>query len=105
MTMPHARIGGGKLGIRVEIANTGLKDMEPYKKAFSETGGFVAEVKHEDVDKFKEICGNYNVNPFFLGEVTSEPAFEVKHNGEPFVIQFLDNIQEAYLGSLAKKLK
>jgi len=105
MTMPHDRIGGGKFGLRVDIASTGSKEMKPFQKAFSETGGFVVEVKHDEVGQFKKLCGDHQTDPIFLGEVTSEPAFEIRHSGEPFVIQFLDNIQEAYLGSLAKKLK
>ncbi len=105
MTMPHDRIGGGKLGLRAEIASTGLDDLKPYQKAFSETGGFVVEVKHDDVEKFKTLCEKGGIKPIFLGQVTSDPAFEVTHNGEPLITQFLQNIQEVWMESLAKKLK
>ncbi|MBU1017501.1 phosphoribosylformylglycinamidine synthase subunit PurL [Patescibacteria group bacterium] len=105
MAMPHDRIGGGKLGMRAEIANTGSSDLKPFQKAFSETGGFVVEVKHDDVEKFKALCEKGGVKPIFLGEVTSEPAFEITHNGEPFITQFLQNIQASWMESLAKKLK
>ncbi len=105
MTMPHDRIGGGKLGVRAEIASTGSADLKPFQKAFSETGGFVVEVKHDDVESFKALCEKGDVTPIFLGEVTSDPAFEITHDGKPLITQFLQNIQESWIGSLAKKLK
>ena len=105
MTMPHARIGGGNVGVKVDIRKAGASDLPAYKKAFSETGGFVAEVKPEDAETFKKICKEYNVNPILLGEVTSEPVFEIKYDGKLFVTQSLQNIQDAWTDSLAKKLK
>ncbi len=105
MTMPHARLGGGNLGIQVDIGKAGSSDLPAYKKAFSETGGFALEVKSEDTEPFKKICKEYNVNPILLGEVISNPAFEVTHDGEPFISQTLQSIQDVWMGSLAKKLK
>ncbi len=105
MTMPHPRIGGGDLGVRADITTAGPKDMPIFKKAYSETGGFVVEVNPEDVENFRKICGDYNIEPILIGEVTSDPAFEIKHDEKPIIIQFLDNIREAWMGSLAKKLK
>ncbi len=105
MTMPHARLGGGGLGVRVEIGNVSSEKLTPSQKAFSQTGGFVVEVKHDDVENFKKLFEKSNITPIFLGEVTNEPSFEATHGGEPFVMQFLENLQESYLGSLAKKLK
>lgn len=105
MTMPHARIGGGKLGLRVEITPAGAGDLPAFKKAFSETGGFVVEVSAENESRFMEIMKKREIDPIMLGKVTPDPAFEVTHNGAPLVVQFLDDIREAWMGSLAKKLK
>ena len=105
MTMPHARIGGGNLGLRVDINQAGPSDLPAYKKVFSETGGFAVEIKPEDVEPFKKICKGYNMNPVLLGEVTSDPVFEIKHNGELLVTQSLQSIQDAWIGSLSRKLK
>ena len=105
MTMPHARIGGGDKGVKVDIGKTGPSDLKAFKKAFSETGGFVAEVKPEDVDSFMEICKHHNLSPILLGEVSTEANFEVIHSSEPFVSLPLKSIQDAWLSSLAKKLK
>ena len=105
MTMPHARTGGGKLGVRVDISKTGSAKLQAFKKAFSETGGFVVEVALKEVEAFKKLCKKHDISPIFLGEVTPEPAFEVRHNGKPLIIQFLDNLKDAWMGSLARKLK
>jgi len=101
--MPNPHHEGGKLGIRADIGKTGASKLPAFKKAFSETGGFVVEVSDEK--GFKKICERYNIKPIHLGEATPDPAFEIRNNGNPLVIQFLDNIREAWMGSLAKKLK
>jgi phosphoribosylformylglycinamidine synthase len=105
MTMPHPRSGGGEIGIRADIAGVGPKDMPVFKKAYSETGGFVVEVVPKDVEDFRKVCGDYGINPILIGEATSDPAFEIRHDDKPIIIQFLDNIREAYMESLAEKLK
>lgn len=104
MTMPHPRFGGGKLGVKADLSGTG-ESLKTYQKAFSETGGFVTEVKPENVDKFKKICENYNLSPIELGEVTSESSFAVTDDGKEVISQPLSVLQEAWLDSLAKYLK
>jgi len=105
MTMPNPHTGGGNLGLRADITQTGTDDLKVYQKAFSETGGFVVEVKPENTDAFKKQMEKYRVNPIPLGEVTADPGFEISHDGEPLITQFLSALQETWLGSLAEKLK
>ncbi len=105
MTMPHARTGGGELGLRADIGKTGAEDLPAFKKAFAETGGFVVEVKPEKDEAFSRLMSEADLKPIELGEVTPDPAFEIRYNGEPVIVQFLENLQEAWMGSLARKLK
>lgn len=104
MTMPTPRKGGGKLGMKVDLSETG-KNLRTYQKLFSQTGGFVCEVKPENIDKFKEICDNNNLSLIELGEVISESDFVVADNGKEIISQPLSVMQEAWFESLAKQLK
>ncbi|MBU0578219.1 phosphoribosylformylglycinamidine synthase subunit PurL [Patescibacteria group bacterium] len=103
MTMPHPRFGGGELGLDIDLSETG-KDLKTYQKAFAETGGFAVEVKPENVDKFKEICENYNLTPINLGTVIADSTFTVK-DGDQVISQPLSKLQDTWLNSLAKELK
>jgi phosphoribosylformylglycinamidine synthase len=104
MTMPHPRFGGGRMGVKADLSETG-KGLKTYQKLFSETGGFVCEVTSNNVDKFKEICKNYSLSPIELGEVLSESDFVVTDDGKEVISQPLSVLQKAWLESLAKQLK
>jgi phosphoribosylformylglycinamidine synthase subunit PurL len=104
MAMPNDRTGGGNLGVKVDFEKAGPRSLLPYQKAFSETGGFVVEVRPDDEQSFLRVCGKFRLDPILLGEVTQDPTFEVLHEGEPFVVQFLDEVKKAWKGGLAKML-
>lgn len=104
MSMPSARVGGGNLGIKVELSESGPRSLLPYQKAFSETGGFVVEVRPADEQEFLRVCARHRVDPIVLGQVTQDPTFQVSHGGESFVVQFLDELKKAWGGGLAKVL-
>jgi len=103
MTMPHPRNGGGELGMKVDLANIG-ENLEFHQKAFSETGGFVVEVKSENIEEFKKICDNYSLENYMIGEVTEESAFVIGDENEK-INQPLSILQDAWLNSLSKYLK
>lgn len=104
MTMPHPRKGGGKLGLKADLSEIG-KGLKSFQKLFSQTGGFVCEVKPENVEKFKEICDNNSLSMIELGEVIAESNFVITDDGKEIISQSLSILQEAWLESLAKKLK
>ena len=104
MTMPHPRNGGGKLGMKVDLSLTG-EGLNFYQKAFTQTCGFVIEVKPENTEAFKEVFAKYNVSPIELGEVINESQFIVTDANTPIISQPLDAMQDAWLNSLAKELK
>ncbi len=104
MTMPHPRKGGGKLGIKADLSEAG-KNLKTYVKLFSQTGGFVCEVKPENLDKFVTITEKYGINILEIGDVLSDSKFVVSDNGKEVVDLSLKDMQEAWLESLAKQLK
>ena len=54
---------------------------------------------------FKETCMKNQLDPILLGEVTADPGFTVNHDGESVIVQFVSNLEEAWLNGLAEKLK
>lgn len=104
MTMPHQRYAGGKLGVNVDLSDTG-KGLKTYQKAFSETGGFVVEVPSDQLVAFRQICDHYTLNPILLGGVMADSKFVVRNGGKTAIEQPLSVLQEAWLESLTKYLK
>lgn len=103
MTMPHDHLGGGKLGVQVDLKETG--DLKGYQKAFSETGGFVVEVASGSEEVFKELCQKHGISPVELGQATAESQFKVV-DGEVEVVNLpLSEIQDAWLNGLPEKMK
>ena len=105
MTMPNPRHGGGELGVKIDLKSTGSSELQPYQKAFSQTGGFAVEVKPENIEAFKNICQKYNIQPIELGQVTSEPQFIIIDGEVSVVSQPLSALQDVWMNSLAKELK
>jgi len=103
MTMPHPRIGGGKLGVKVDLGKAG-EGLSSYQKAFTQTCGFAIEVRPENVEAFKAVFAKYNVAPIELGEVIAEPQFIVTDAGTPVIDQSLEVMQDAWLNNLVKEL-
>ena len=104
MTMPHPRNGGGKIGLNIDLTDTG-SGLKFYQKGFSETGGFVVEVEGSNVKQFTEVCLSYGINPIEIGEAISESTFNIFDSGEQIISQNIDVMYDAWYNSLAKKLK
>jgi phosphoribosylformylglycinamidine synthase II len=104
MTMPHPRKGGGELGVSADLSGVN-PDLKTYQKAFSETGGFVVEVKDSDIADFRKICDNYHLRPIHLGEVSGKAKFNVMDNGKKVISLPLSDLREAWMESLGKMLK
>lgn len=103
MTMPHPRNGGGDLGMKIDLSGVG-EELKTYQKLFSETGGFVCEVKPENIEKFETICEKYSSNIIEIGEVIGDSNFVVT-DGDEVVNKPLSELQDAWLNSLSKQLK
>jgi phosphoribosylformylglycinamidine synthase len=105
MTMPHPRKGGGKLGVKLNLSECG-NGLTTSQKAFSETGGFVVEVKEQNLELFKAVCAkNHLKNVIMVGVVIDTGNFEVDDQGVNHINIPLPTLQEAWLNSLAAYLK
>lgn len=105
MTMPHQRTGGGNLGVEVDLKNTGSDALRAYQKAFSETGGFVVEVKQGNKEAFLEIAKSHALEAYSIGVVTEEASFSIADQGKSWVRQSLETLQEAWLNGLPSAMK
>ncbi len=94
--------GKGELGISIDIRAVG--DLRIDKKLFSETGGFVLEVDEDRESDFLALCEGYFLDPIFLGNVVSEPAFAIFENAVPILALPKDQVIDVWLNGLRNKL-
>ena len=92
--------GKGKFGLKVDISNIG--DLRTDKKLFSETGGFVVEVKNEEA--FKALCKDQGLTTYKLGEVTQEAQFIITEHGKEIITKDAAILVDAWLNGLRKHL-
>jgi phosphoribosylformylglycinamidine synthase len=107
----------GDLGVEVEIdgADGGTdmliadKTSDPnltiYQKLFSETGGFIVEVKPANCGKFEEVCGKNGVKEIYkIGEVKQNSAIVIKNNVVTVVDLSLQKARSAWWNGLRDKM-
>jgi len=93
----------GQLG--VSMALSGVETNLRWDKwLFSESGGFVMEVKAGQEDAVAEIMAEYGVELICLGEVTEEPKLALS-NGDLQAEIALDDLRHAWADSLAEILR
>ncbi|MDZ4229960.1 MAG: phosphoribosylformylglycinamidine synthase subunit PurL, partial [Candidatus Veblenbacteria bacterium] len=93
--------GQGTIGVEVDLAAVGA-GLPAWKKLFSETGGFVLEVK--EAEEFKSICARYDALPIHLGTTTSQGKLVVRE-GEKIVLDApVAELARAWQNGLRDKL-
>jgi phosphoribosylformylglycinamidine synthase len=98
--------GKNRTGINMDITSVRAlhaTPLPPWKKLFSETGGFVFETKRGE--KIKEICNKYNLQPMKLGTTTADAAFLITNNGKAIINSRVEALAERWLNGLREKLK
>jgi phosphoribosylformylglycinamidine synthase II len=88
--------GVGRYGASVDLAQVG--DLRIDKELFSETGGFVVEVK--DAEAFAKLAPQ----AVFLGKVTEKPQLIITDAGAPVLNFPLAELKETWLTSLRNLL-
>ena len=96
--------GKGKLGVTVNVASEAVGAWRADKWLFSESSGFVMEVRAGHEQQVQEIFAGYGLELIELGEVSGEAQFEVAVANEPLINLSLDQIRDAWAGSLAEVL-
>ncbi len=98
-------LGKGELGVSVSAPGDALADLRADKWLFSESTGFVMEVLAGHEEQVREIFAGYGLELIELGEITQEPRFEITVADESVVDLPLDEVRDAWAGSLAEVLK
>jgi phosphoribosylformylglycinamidine synthase len=92
----------GRLGARLDLSEIGT-GLRLDKWLFSETGGFVYEVKTGHGDAVAEIMAGYGVEAMCIGQVTEETALEIG-SADGSVTVGIDGMRAAWAESLAEIL-
>jgi len=92
----------GQLGARMDLSHIAT-DLRWDKWLFSESGGFVMEVKASEDEAVAEIMAAYGVEMTRLGEVTDQAALNIKSADLQAEIA-LDDIRHAWADSLVEIL-
>ena len=92
----------GQLGARMNLSGVET-DLRWDKWLFSESGGFVMEVKAGEEDAVAEIMAGYGVEMTCLGEVSDQAALSIEAGDLQAEIA-LDDIRHAWADSLAEIL-
>jgi phosphoribosylformylglycinamidine synthase len=72
---------GGGLGVEVEIQRIGGR-LRKDKKLFSESGGFLMEVRPSSSRRVEKVFSSYGVKGELIGQVTKEPSLLIKDEGK-----------------------
>lgn len=106
--------GDGKIGAKITIStiderpgNT-KKKMKPLradKKLFSETGGFVLEIRRKHMKQAKRIAASYGIPLIKLGFTTKSKKFVVFDFGKEIINSKLSALRKAWTEGLRAKLK
>lgn len=112
----------GQIGLNINLEKTPLMELgsldlkdsnlpnqpslqsETIQKLFSETGGFLLEVKPENVEAVQEIFTQYGVEAFEIGETTDKHRFVIEDGEEKVVDLGVDEVVGKWENGLREKL-
>jgi len=97
--------GTGELGVAVNVAEETLDGLRPDKWLFTESSGFVMEVRASHEQQVAEIFAGYDLELLELGTVTSDPRFQISVADECLINLALDEAREAWTSGLAAVLR
>ena len=95
----------GKLGADVDIAGVAAGGLRQDKALFSESSGFVLEVRAGKEAELAAICAGYGVEPMKIGQVTETPELVVREGETALATVATDDLKTAWTGGLARVLR
>lgn len=94
------------LSAEIEIENIEKKNLRTDKKLFSESSGFIMEVRPtKDVEKVKEIFKRYNLKIYYLGKVIKSPYFTVLENSKKIINLKVEKMKKIWKNALAEAIR
>lgn len=98
----------GNRGAKINLTRTGWNGKKPLtidQKLFSETGGFVLEIRKKDRKKARALAELYGIPFIQIGRVLKSRKFSVLNEGKHVFIVKLSKIKQAWLNSLRIKMR
>ena len=92
--------GEGQLSFTVDLTSV-APALRTDKKLFSETGGFVLEIRADQKAEFENLCARKGVSPLLIGEVKSDPTCTFQN----LLTLPLAQVKDAWLNGLRNKLQ
>lgn len=93
------------IGIDVDVKNAAEEKLRIDQKLFSETGGFVLEIRKKDVPEVENIMKRHKTSFVRLGRTTKEHRFIVREKGKLIFNLPLKEIRRAWLHGLRDKMQ
>ncbi|MEK7528597.1 MAG: phosphoribosylformylglycinamidine synthase subunit PurL, partial [Patescibacteria group bacterium] len=105
--------GDGEIGAQINLTHAGWEDAKAKKpkpirtdtKLFSETGGFILEMKKRNFKKAKKIARKLGVSMIRIGRTLRSGKFIVFDDGKEFIKFKLSPIRTAWVDGLRDKLR
>ncbi len=96
----------GKIGAEIDLSKVPVDSTSKVDviKLFSETGGFVMEVRPENELKLQEICNCNNVPIYEIGKTKNEELLQFKNGDEMIIDITLKQAAERWTNGLREKM-
>ncbi len=95
--------GRGNVGAEVDIEPI-LGDLRPDVALFSESGGFVVEVRSGSEERFEALCSEHGVEAVRIGETDDDPELEIECGSHDLLELPVDSMAEEWLNALPRML-
>jgi phosphoribosylformylglycinamidine synthase len=95
--------GTGHTGASIDLDFGG--DISVTELLFSEAGGYIVEVRPENVEAVVNICENHGASVSELGQTVEGEELEVRKNGSAILKIGIDEMKEAWSGALEKLVR
>jgi phosphoribosylformylglycinamidine synthase len=95
--------GKGDVGADVEISEL-ASSLRADRALFSETSGFVIEVRAGREDRFEELCAEHGVEAIRIGETDEDDELEIECGDEDLLDLSIETMAEEWLNALPRML-
>ncbi len=95
--------GRGDVGADVDIEEA-LGGLRPDKALFTESSGFVVEVRRGSEERFEALCAEHGVEPIRLGETSEDAELEIECGDDDLVDLSVEVMAEEWTNALSRIL-
>ena len=96
--------GRGNVGAEVDIAPV-MGDLRADKALFSQSSGFVVEVRQGSEERFESLCAEYGVEAVRLGETDDDPELEIECGDDELLELSIETMATEWLNALPRMLQ